>query len=575
MTFRDDFPDEMEDFPFDDTAADAVFGHSHGADAAPEELRDVAELVAAARRTGSADELVGEATIVARIAAAMGEPAASPQGGTHERIAVLKKLRATKVTAAATAVLLLGGTAAAAAATGSLPTSVHHHHAALAVAHAVAAPRHHEAHTAEVPNVSGAVASGNGVADPGTCGVAGVAGTLTLTTHDSQTFTINVSTTTTFAEKDVATPSFADVCVGSNVWARGATTGMVVTADKIKIRPPRTEASGEVASVDGVTTSGTCGVAGLAGTFALESHEHHAFTVNVSTTTAYVETGVASPTFANVCVGSKVKVNGTFVDTTVTATTVTIKPPHVRTGAMGIVASVNGVSTAGTCGTAGLAGTFTLTGHPDKTWTVNVDPATTFAEKDVAAPTFANVCVGEFVMAKGTVVDPTVTATQVFIAPTHVDDKHNKHDKHHDGHQVGAFGTVASVNGVTTDGTCGAAGTAGTFSITGFKGTIFTVNVTTTTNFKVPGVTDPTFANVCVGGKVAAKGDTTDTTVAATDVFVLPAHTDGDHEGDKHHGDHHGFGRGGPKGDREVSKHSGKHDQQSSTRRHGDNGQSD
>ena len=65
MSASDDFPRDMHRYPFDDSDADAVFGSSSGADAVPEELRDLAELVDAARRAGSADELVGEDVIVA------------------------------------------------------------------------------------------------------------------------------------------------------------------------------------------------------------------------------------------------------------------------------------------------------------------------------------------------------------------------------------------------------------------------------------------------------------------------------------------------------------------------------
>jgi len=454
MTFGDDFPGEMEEFPFDDTTADEVFGTSHGADPAPEEFWDIAELVQAARRTGSAGELVGEDVIVARIVAAMGEHAARPQGGAHERIVALNRFRTAKVTAAATAVLLLGGTAAAAA-SGSLPTPVNHRHAALAVVQTVAAPRHHAMHA---PGASGVVASVNGVATPGTCGASTLAGTFTLT-HDADVFTVNVD----------------------------------------------------------------------------------------ATTTTFSEMGVTAPTFANVCVGSKVRAEGAVVGTTVTATMVKIKPLHVRTGAMGTVASVNGVSAPGSCGGAGLPGTFTITDHDGKTFTVNVDPTTTFADQGVASPTFLNVCVGEFVAAKGTFVDPIVTATQVFIAPKHDEKKHDEKKHGDQGRHMGAFGTVASVNGVSDAGTCGiTTGAIGSFAITGHDGTTFTVDVTGTTMFEVPGVTDPTFANVCVGEKVGAKGALTDTTVAATDVFVLGS--DGGHHGHHGHGDdgdHHG-GSGQP-----------------------------
>ena len=72
-------------------------------------------------------------------------------------------------------------------------------------------------------------------------------------------------------------------------------------------------------------------------------------------------------------------------------------------GAFGTVASVNGVSDPNTCGTADAAGSFTLTGRDGQTFTVNVDPATEYRDKDVAVtdPSFANVCVGSFVARQG------------------------------------------------------------------------------------------------------------------------------------------------------------------------------
>ena len=130
MSASDDFPRDMHKYPFDDSDADAVFGSSSGADAVPEDLRDLAELVDAARRAGSADELVGEDVIVGQIAAAVGvhvssagTDTASPPADAHERISVLSKFRTAKLAAAATAIVVLGATAAAAA-TGSLPTPV-------------------------------------------------------------------------------------------------------------------------------------------------------------------------------------------------------------------------------------------------------------------------------------------------------------------------------------------------------------------------------------------------------------------------------------------------------------------
>jgi hypothetical protein len=147
----------------------------------------------------------------------------------------------------------------------------------------------------------------------------------------------------------------------------------------------------------------------------------------------------------------------------------------------------------------------------------------------VTTPSFANVCVGVAALAKGTVADTTVTAAGVIIAPK------IEAPKHHNGPFM--FGTVASVNGVSTSGTCGASGATGTFTITGWKNTTFTVNVDSTTKFFAPGVTDPSFANICVGTMAGAKGDVTGTNVAATVAFVLPAHKGVHHNGDHHKGD--------------------------------------
>ena len=67
---------------------------------------------------------------------------------------------------------------------------------------------------------------------------------------------------------------------------------------------------------------------------------------------------------------------------------------------------------------------------------------------------------------------------------------------------------------------------------------------------------DPSFANICVGAKVGAKGDVTDTTVAATVAFVLPEN------GWKHDGKKHGYKRDGHEqdGHEQDGWHGRKHD---------------
>jgi hypothetical protein len=365
--------------------------------------------------------------------------------------------------------------------------------------------RHH--HRVAPTGVFGIVASVNGTTTAGTCGTADTAGTFALTGAHSTTDTVNVSTTTTFEEHGVTTPTFANVCVGDKVGAFGMISSGTVTATGVFVTPQAV--FGTVASVNGTTTAGTCGTADTAGTFALTGAHSTTDTVNVSTTTTFEEHGVTTPTFANVCVGSKLGAFGALTSGTLTATSVFVTPPPTPKphAVFGTVASVNGTTTAGTCGSADTTGTFALTGAHSTTDTVNVSTTTTFEEHGVTTPTFANVCVGDKVGAFGIVSSGTVAATAVFVTPPK---------------PPVVFGTVASVNGTTTAGTCGTADTAGTFALTGAHSTTDTVNVSTTTTFEEHGVTTPTFANVCVGSKVAAVGAMTSGTVTATSVFVTP-----------------------------------------------------
>jgi hypothetical protein len=308
-------------------------------------------------------------------------------------------------------------------------------------------------------------------------------------------------------EHGVTTPTFANVCVGDKVGAFGMVSSGTVTATSVFITVP--VVFGTVAAVNGVSTAGTCGAADTAGAFTLDAAHSTTDTVDVSTTTTFAEHGVTMPTFANVCVGSKVAAVGADASSTVAATSVFINPPPTPKphAVFGTVAAVNGTGTAGTCGAADTAGAFTLDADHATTDTVDVSTTTTFVEHGVATPTFATVCVGDKVGALGIDSSGTVTATSVFVTlPV-------------------TFGTVASVNGVNTAGTCGAADAAGTFTLDAAHATTDTVNVSTTTTFVEHGVTSPTFANVCVGDKVGAIGAISSNTVTATTVFITPPST--------------------------------------------------
>ena len=375
MTPFDDSPGEMRRFPFDDRDADAVFGARSGPDAVPDELRDIAELVHAARRPGSTDELVGEdGDRGAALPPRSWNTLRGPGPTRDERIPMLSKFRTAKLAAAATAVLVFGATAAAAA-TGSLPSPVQssvasglsgvgisvpaHHTPALArhtapvakpkvalaaktsttVKAAAKAKPHHHGVTMPAPGAVGTVASVNGVSDPGTCGMTAATGAFTLTAHKGQTFTVNVDPSTVFSDKGVTGPSFANVCVGELVFAKGTVTGTTVAATNVFVVPPHKDDDkhkhddhrgvfGTVASVNGVTDPGTCGSPGATGAFTLTAWKNTTFTVNVDPSTKFFVFGVTGPTFANVCVGEKVAAKGALTGTTVAATTAFVFPDH-------------------------------------------------------------------------------------------------------------------------------------------------------------------------------------------------------------------------------------------------------
>ena len=93
------------------------------------------------------------------------------------------------------------------------------------------------------------------------------------------------------------------------------------------------------------------------------------------------------------------------------------------------------------------------------------------------------------------------------------------HGRDHRGSE-GVFGTVASVNGTTT---------TGDFTLNAEHNKTFTVDVSTTTKFAGHGLSTPSFADVCVGGRVGAFGLISSGTVTATAVFVTPAVTSPPH----------------------------------------------
>jgi hypothetical protein len=263
------------------------------------------------------------------------------------------------------------------------------------------------------PSVSGTVTAVNGDSTPGVCGTAGATGEFTLTGPGTSptVHTVDVTAATSFVQKKVTAPTFADVCVGDYAGAIGVQSGYVVDATAVSIRVPKpTHAFGTVTAVGGVSTSGTCGVAHTSGSFTLStivSGSPVVTTVFVTNETKFEVVHVGSSNFASVCVGVYAQVEGLTVNGTVLASSVEVKEPkpptpiHVK----GLVSSVDGVSGAGTCGAAGAAGSFVLT-WTDRSGTVIdttviVTATTPFSGKS-GATSFADVCVGAKAAAIGT-----------------------------------------------------------------------------------------------------------------------------------------------------------------------------
>ena len=276
----------------------------------------------------------------------------------------------------------------------------------------------------------GIVTSIGTVATAGTCGSATVTGTAFFTLVGGGRFairTVAVTTATTFADPAVTSPataSFADVCIGTRVEALGTFAAGTLTATSVAVvPPPLVQARGVVTSVNSVSTAGTCGTSGATVPFTLVGPGRRAITtVDVTSATTFTDPAVgssAAPSYAEVCVGTRVEALGTFAAGTLTATSVAVVPPPTF-GVQGIVTSVNGVSTAGTCGVADTAGYFALAGMHQNVGTVDVTLTTTFTDPAVALPTlpsFTDVCVGTHVRALVTAATGTFTATSVAVLP--------------------------------------------------------------------------------------------------------------------------------------------------------------
>jgi hypothetical protein len=359
----------------------------------------------------------------------------------------------------------------------------------------------------------GVVTAVNGSSADGACGTAGATGTFRIVSRNTSRTFVHVDRGTRFTARAISSPSFANVCVDAMVAAIGHVRNGRFVADTVRIwspkPPPTASVFGMVVSVNGSTADGACGTLGGNGTFTIMNRSAVRKVVNVDSSTVFASKVVTSPTFANVCVDEMVGATGTRSGKVITATDVMIwstVPDDFAT--FGMVISVNGSTASGACGTAGASGTFTVLRRNGKQAVVNVTPTTTFLMKDVASPSFANVCNYAMVGSHGAATSGALNATKVriFARPGFP--------------PVSAFGMVTSVNGSTATGACGTSGGTGSFTIIKRNASRANVVVTTSTRFRPKGMS---FANVCVNGMVGAGGVSSGTDLVASVVKVHAA----------------------------------------------------
>ncbi len=252
----------------------------------------------------------------------------------------------------------------------------------------------------------------------------------------------------------------------------------------------------------GGTTPAAFGTVASVGTntFTLTKLDGTNVTVDVGSSTTYLDPGVTTPTIADVKVGDHVAVFGTDTNNTVAGTKVAIGGPggpggHLGSGgtppaAFGIVASVG-------------TNTFTLTTLDGASVTVDVSGTTTYLDPGVTTPTIADVKVGDHVAVFGTGTNNTVAATKVAIGGPGGPGGHQGWG----GTNPAAFGTVASVG-------------TNTFTVTSPDGTNVTVGVGSSTSYMEFGKTSASVADVTVGARVVVFGTHANNTVTATKVGI-------------------------------------------------------
>jgi hypothetical protein len=280
--------------------------------------------------------------------------------------------------------------------------------AALAMAGGVAGATAQHGSGGTAPSVNGEVIAVNGQVTVGTCGTSGAAGNFIIRSAAPKNHltTVNVTATTSFADKSDSMPSFGDVCVGYQATAIGTNTAHSMNALAVRVFDPKAvNRLGQVTAVNGSSVPGACGTAGAKGSFRLDYKVGRSTVIDkvyVHRNTKFHDPKIAGATFADVCVGDNAAAEGPSIGNAIIAALVVVTPPKTPTPlhVQGSVTSVNGVSTAGTCGVADTAGSFVVTWtdihsipHSTINTTVDVTATTPFVVNGVATPSFVDVCV--------------------------------------------------------------------------------------------------------------------------------------------------------------------------------------
>ncbi|HEX3462089.1 MAG TPA: hypothetical protein VHT49_14380, partial [Acidimicrobiales bacterium] len=147
----------------------------------------------------------------------------------------------------------------------------------------------------------------NGGSPPSAVGTVATVGanSFTLKAKDGTTVTVDVTSSTTYRDRDVTSPTLADVTVGEMVAAFGTKTASTVAATSVDIGAPDGPGGhggpggSPPAAVGTVATVGT-------NSFTLKTKDGTTVTVDVTSSTTYRDRDVTSPTLANVTVGEMV-----------------------------------------------------------------------------------------------------------------------------------------------------------------------------------------------------------------------------------------------------------------------------